>query len=143
MRPRLQHPLLGGLVLAALTAALLLPVPEPAPARPALRALEAAATKVEPMAHKGYTEKVPNTDITFDLMPIPGGTFLMGSPEGEKGREASEGPQHPVGIKPFWMGKCEVSWDEFDIYRKEKGVPNPLVNDEILKKNPNAITGPT
>ena len=44
---------------------------------------------------------------------IPGGTFLMGSPESEEGRSSIEGPQHEVEISPFWMGRCEVTWDEY------------------------------
>ncbi len=39
----------------------------------------------------------------------------MGSPASEKGRSADEGPQHPVTIKPFWMSKYEVRWDEYDL----------------------------
>jgi formylglycine-generating enzyme required for sulfatase activity len=40
----------------------------------------------------------------------------MGSPESEKGRNADEGPQHPVTIRPFWMGKTEVTWAEYDLH---------------------------
>ena len=90
-----------------------------------------------------YTEKVPDTKVSFEMLGIPGGTFTMGSPKDEKGREDDEGPQHEVQIQPFWMGKCEVTWDEFDLYRTEKGVDNPDANDEILAKKPDAITGPT
>ena len=43
------------------------------------------------------------------MVAIPGGTFLMGSPAGEKGRTGDEGPQHPVALKPFWMGAKEVT----------------------------------
>jgi len=41
------------------------------------------------------------------------------------------------------MGKCEVTWDEFDLYREALGVENPDDNDEKIKKQPDAITGPT
>src|SRR5262245_43206327 len=27
-----------------------------------------------------YTEKIPNTDISFEMIPVPGGEFLLGSP---------------------------------------------------------------
>ncbi len=40
----------------------------------------------------------------------------MGSPDSEKGHKPDEGPQHQVRIEPFWMGKCEVTWDEYDIW---------------------------
>jgi len=36
-----------------------------------------------------------------DLVPIPGGTFLMGSLEDEEGREEYEGPLHEVRLSPF------------------------------------------
>lgn len=61
---------------------------------------------IEPIKHKGYTEKVGDK-LAFDLVPIPGGTYMIGSPESEKGRGDNEGPQRPVTIKPFWMAKLE------------------------------------
>ncbi len=56
------------------------------------------------------------------MVPIPGGTFTMGSPAGEKKRSADEGPQHEVAIAPFWMAKCEVTWDEYDAYAFPTGL---------------------
>ncbi|MFM7058601.1 MAG: formylglycine-generating enzyme family protein [Planctomycetota bacterium] len=48
--------------------------------------------------------------IGQDLVLIPAGNFLMGSPEGEQGRYDDEGPQHRVEIsKPFYMGRTEVT----------------------------------
>ena len=73
-----------------------------------------------------YTELVEHTDEQFEMLPIRGGKFLMGSPEKEPGRKADEGPQHLVGIQPFWMGKTEVTWDEYDLYWKtEEGARRP------------------
>src|SRR5262249_22849878 len=40
---------------------------------------------------------------------IPAGTFLMGSPDNEAGRSVSEGPQHRVTIKSFFIGKFPVT----------------------------------
>jgi formylglycine-generating enzyme required for sulfatase activity len=40
----------------------------------------------------------------------------MGSPVTEPKRNADEGPQHQVAISPFWMGKCEVTWNEFELF---------------------------
>ncbi|HEV3261423.1 MAG TPA: formylglycine-generating enzyme family protein [Gemmataceae bacterium] len=96
-----------------------------------------------PASQKAYTETVPGSKVKFDMVPIPAGTFDMGSPKGEAGRSDDEGPQHPVKIQPFWMGKTEVTWDEYDIYRKAEGVEEPKQNDERLKTNADAITGPT
>jgi len=51
---------------------------------------------------------VPGLDLK--LMPIPAGTFTMGSPPDEVGRGGNEGPQTRVTIsKPFWLGRTEVT----------------------------------
>ena len=65
---------------------------------------------------KKYTEKLVGTEVEFDMVPIPGGEFVMGSPDNEAGRNDDEGPQHKMKIAPFWMGKCEVTWDEYEIF---------------------------
>ena len=75
--------------------------------------ITATSKQVEPAEMAAYTETITSTGVKFDLVPIPGGEFTMGSPEGEAGRLGNEGPQHPVEISPFWMGKCEVTWDEY------------------------------
>ena len=65
---------------------------------------------------KAYTEKIPGGDAGFDMVPIPGGVFKMGSPENEAERNEDEGPQHDVKIDPFWMGKYEVTWQEYELW---------------------------
>jgi formylglycine-generating enzyme required for sulfatase activity len=60
-----------------------------------------------------YKGKIPGTDVEFEMIPIPGGTFKMGSPDGEADRRADEGPQIEVKVEPFWMGKHEVTWSEY------------------------------
>src|SRR5438132_13058807 len=56
---------------------------------------------------KKYTEALAGTDVTFEMVPIPGGEFVMGSHTGEAGRGEDESPQHQLKIAPFWMGRCE------------------------------------
>ncbi|MDA0746222.1 MAG: SUMF1/EgtB/PvdO family nonheme iron enzyme [bacterium] len=47
---------------------------------------------------------------TMDLVYIQPGTFTMGSPEDEEGRDSIEGPQHEVTISQgFYLGKYEVT----------------------------------
>ncbi|MFM6267845.1 MAG: formylglycine-generating enzyme family protein, partial [Dolichospermum sp.] len=48
-------------------------------------------------------------DLELEMVLIPGGTFLMGSPKNEEGSINSEKPQHEVTIKPFLMGKYSVT----------------------------------
>lgn len=45
---------------------------------------------------------------------IPGGSFLMGSPASEPGREEVEGPQRTVRLEPFALGVHEVTFQEWD-----------------------------
>lgn len=96
---------------------------------------------------KPYTQKLANTEVTFDMVPIPGGEFLMGSPASEKGRAEDEGPQHKVKVEPFWMGKHEVTWEEFELwsllmdsklrkYQSIKATPLDVKADAITKPTP-------
>ncbi|MFO1093679.1 MAG: formylglycine-generating enzyme family protein [Planctomycetaceae bacterium] len=87
----------------------------PDPKDPHLRDPDSVATTEAEM--KPYTQRLRHTEVSFDMVPIKGGVFVMGSPDSEKGRAEDEGPQHPVRVEPFWMGKCEVTWDEYDTWR--------------------------
>ncbi|MEH1958230.1 SUMF1/EgtB/PvdO family nonheme iron enzyme [Nostoc sp.] len=51
--------------------------------------------------------------ITLDMVEIPGGSFNMGSPFGENGRTQSEEPQHAVNVPAFFMGKFEVTQEQY------------------------------
>jgi formylglycine-generating enzyme required for sulfatase activity len=49
-----------------------------------------------------------------EMIVVPAGSFMMGSPESETGRRPREGPQHEVTIaKPFAVSKFEVTWEEW------------------------------
>ncbi len=53
---------------------------------------------------QGYAEyRHRQTGIVF--VSLPGGTFLMGSPEEEEGRSEFEGPVHEVTLSPFMIAK--------------------------------------
>ena len=60
----------------------------------------------------GYLERLTD-EIGIEMMQIPAGSFLMGSPEDELERDSSEGPQHQVELPAFFMGKypiTQVQW---------------------------------
>jgi uncharacterized protein (TIGR02996 family) len=53
--------------------------------------------------------------LGMEFRLIPPGTFLMGSPESERGRRSDEGPQHEVELtRPFYMGVYLVTQREFE-----------------------------
>ncbi len=102
---------------------------------------EKEATEMKP-----YATEIPGTDVTFEMLPIPGGKFKMGSPENEKGRKPDEGPQHEVEIAPFWMEKCEVTWREFELFMypiEEKKARETRQLPALLNALTDAITHPT
>lgn len=90
---------------------------------------------------KGYTDKIPNTQIVFDLVPIPSGEFLMGSPESEKGHKPDEEPQHKVKIDPFWMAKCEITWDAYELFMYPD--ERRKADETYKSENADAVTRPT
>jgi formylglycine-generating enzyme required for sulfatase activity len=90
--------------------------PAPAVVAPTPATAPATSPIADPSQMKPYTQAIPGSTLKFDMVPIPGGTFTMGSPEGEADRKDDEGPPFKVAIAPFWMGKHEVTWDEFDEY---------------------------
>ncbi|MEA3412125.1 MAG: bifunctional serine/threonine-protein kinase/formylglycine-generating enzyme family protein [Pseudomonadota bacterium] len=56
------------------------------------------------------------------LVVLPPGEFMQGSPDSEAGRQASEGPEHPVRIEyPFALGQFEVTLAEFGRFAEETG----------------------
>jgi formylglycine-generating enzyme required for sulfatase activity len=95
-----------------------------------------------------YSSKVPTTGAAYHMVALPGGKFLMGSPESEPGREPIEGPQKRVTVSPFWIGKYEVTWDEYEPYMITSGVErfkngarkdfDPAKHSDI-----DAVSGPT
>jgi len=60
------------------------------------------------------TEDLGN-GVRLEMVYIPGGTFLMGSPESKGKRYSNEKPQHSVTVKPFLISKYPITqaqWKE-------------------------------
>lgn len=56
--------------------------------------------------------------VTLEMVKIPAGEFLMGSPENEEGRRDSESPQHLVRVPSFFMGKFAVTQAQWAVVAK-------------------------
>jgi formylglycine-generating enzyme required for sulfatase activity len=63
------------------------------------------------------------------MVAIPGGSFLMGAAQGEKGASDDEFPQHQVSIAPFWMGKFTVTQAQWQAVAKLKKIKCDLEPD--------------
>jgi formylglycine-generating enzyme required for sulfatase activity len=92
---------------------------------------------------KPYTETLTGSTVKFDMVPIRGGTFTMGSPATERGRAPDEGPQHKVKVPPFWMGKTEMTWESFDLYAFSRNLAKAAELPSDASKGADAITRPT
>jgi formylglycine-generating enzyme required for sulfatase activity len=65
-----------------------------------------------------------------EMVVVPAGSFMMGSPESEKDRDDDEGPQHKVTIgKPFAVGRFAVTFDEWDACVADGGCGGHRPND--------------
>src|SRR5438128_12222007 len=53
-----------------------------------------------------YRDSIPGTLVSFEMVPVPGGSVTLDSPAGPR----------VVPVAPFWIGKTEVTWDEYDVW---------------------------
>ncbi|MGK7893566.1 MAG: SUMF1/EgtB/PvdO family nonheme iron enzyme [Xenococcus sp. (in: cyanobacteria)] len=58
-----------------------------------------------------YITENLTSDISLEMVYIPGGKFMMGSPEGEGGDD--EKPQHEVTVQPFFLGKYPITQAQY------------------------------
>ncbi|MDF5732129.1 MAG: formylglycine-generating enzyme family protein [Rhizonema sp. PD38] len=75
-----------------------------------------------------FIENLEN-GVQLEMVAISGGSFMMGSLEDELERRESEGPQHIVTVKPFFLGKCPVTQAQWQVVTSL-----PKINREL---NPN------
>lgn len=94
-----------------------------------------------------YKMTIPGTKVAFEMVPVPGGRFKLGSPDDEFGRRACEGPQVEVDVQPFWIGRYEVTWGEYhhyydliDVFRKFEDAGIRKVTEE---NRADAVTAPS
>lgn len=98
---------------------------------------------------KNFTEKIPSSPVSFEMVAITGGTFKMGSPEDEPFRKADEGPVREVEISPFFMAETEVTWDEYLAFYVQTSVEGRSTDTEGLRSeisagsSADAISGAT
>ena len=94
-----------------------------------------------------YSVTIPGTDVSFEMVPVAGGSFEMGSPESEDGRNEDEGPQIKVNVDPMWVGKTEINWAQYKEYMKLYGIFKTFESKGIRKitddNKVDAITAPT
>lgn len=92
----------------------------------------AATTQIEPMvkpdlapsyaAGARFNEVLKSGGVGPEMVVVPGGKFMMGSPSSEEGRYPDESPQHAVQFdKVFALGQTEVTVAQFRAFVEATG----------------------
>lgn len=91
-----------------------------------------------------YTQSLPGVDIEFEMVAIPSGTFLMGSPKDELGRKSDEGPVREIEVEGFWMSKFEITWEVYNLFI-ERAIDNLENEAKVTEVNLeiDAVSGAT
>ncbi|NEP01574.1 MAG: formylglycine-generating enzyme family protein [Symploca sp. SIO2E9] len=76
----------------------------------------------------GFSEDLGN-GVKLEMVAIPEGSFLMGSPETEEGHRSSEEPQHQVTVQAFLMGKYLVTQAQWQAVAALRQVNRKLDRD--------------
>ncbi|MGD0582244.1 MAG: SUMF1/EgtB/PvdO family nonheme iron enzyme [Bacteroidales bacterium] len=95
---------------------------------------------------RSYTEQIPNSSVSFQMVAVPGGKFKMGSPENEPFRRKDEGPVREVEVSAFFMAEVEVTWDEYLAFYAQTAGEGRSSDSEGSRKNASktdAISGAT
>ncbi|MEO1069554.1 MAG: TIR domain-containing protein, partial [Cyanobacteria bacterium J06638_6] len=56
-----------------------------------------------------------SNSVLLEMVRIPAGQFLMGSPDSEGGAQDWEGLQHRVSVPEFWLGKYPVTQAQYHV----------------------------
>jgi formylglycine-generating enzyme required for sulfatase activity len=82
---------------------------------------------------KTFREQL-SPDVWLEVVEIPGGVFTMGAPVSEIGPD-TERPQHLVTVPQFWVGKYEVTQEQ---WRAVAMLPKVKID---LKREPSSFKG--
>ncbi|MDB9494389.1 bifunctional serine/threonine-protein kinase/formylglycine-generating enzyme family protein [Spirulina major CS-329] len=85
--------------------------------------------------NQGYLENTKG--LNLEMVRIPGGEFMMGAPNNEKGRSNAEGPQHRVMVPEFAMGRTAITQAQWQIVAQLPQVVRSLTPDPADFKGKN------
>jgi len=75
------------------------------------------------------------SDIGLEMVGIPSGKLMMGSPESEQDRHDDESPEHEVTVGSFFIGKYPITQGQW------KSIANTPKIDRELNPNPSDFKG--
>ncbi len=124
----------AGEVLKVQQAAAAKPVPESAELETVRKIRERILTNHSHEAAQPYSVTIPNTTVSYPMVPIAAGHFTMGSVA-----KPNEQPPHEVTVNAFWMQAHEVTWDEYRLFMFANQAGELANKDETV----DAVSRPT
>ena len=96
---------------------------------------------------ENYTEQIPGTAMTINMIAINGGTFKMGSDKKEAFHKEDEAPVRNVTVGSFFMSEVQVTWDQyfsfFALTMSEGRTPPETIYANNTRPDLDAVSGPT
>jgi formylglycine-generating enzyme required for sulfatase activity len=89
----------------------------------------APPAQIERRTPRAFTDPMTIGGEGPEMVAIPAGCFLMGSPPDEPERTLAEGPQHRVCLDAFSMGRTEVTFDQYDRFAEATDRKKPSDRD--------------
>lgn len=92
---------------------------------------------------RDYTEQIPGTGVSFDMICVPGGSYRMGGVNDDSYVRDDEKPAVEVNVSSFFMGKIEVTWNEYLSFLRDTESEGRMHGEKSLTQDVDAITGAT
>jgi formylglycine-generating enzyme required for sulfatase activity/predicted Ser/Thr protein kinase len=97
------------------------PTPPPVAEAPKLTKIQFTSIKLndkgviiaKPVASAQIYKEALGNGVDLKMVKIPGGKFMMGSPESEKSRVTNESPQHQVTVTEFYLAQTLVTQAQY------------------------------
>lgn len=93
---------------------------------------------------ENYRQEVDGETFTIEMIAVEGGIFSMGVENNNKTRKSDEKPTHELEIDAFWVGKYEITWEQYDAFIYDDFEQNHFKEKELLiNMGIDAVTGAT
>jgi len=90
-----------------------------------------------------YTQEIPGEALPIEMVAVAGGRYTMGAVD-ESERPDAEKPAHDVTVDDFWMGKIEITWEQYDAFVFGDFAASQFKDQRVLEElGVDAVSGAT
>ncbi|MCZ4696196.1 hypothetical protein DWB61_16200 [Ancylomarina euxinus] len=91
---------------------------------------------------ENYKEQIPGSDVSFDMIAIPSGSFQMAIYANNKFKKKPVSRKE-IQLSRFFMAKVELSWDAYLVFLRDVESEGRVHADEVNSNDIDVITGAT